>query len=61
MIDYFDFSKNDSKVFIPKSKQLKKSTTFDKFHKSTIHSSSLDKYAKYLEEVERERKKQDKE
>ena len=57
MINYFDFSKNDNKVFIPKKKHSKKSTTFDKYHKSTIHSESLDKYGKYCEEQE---KKQDK-
>ena len=53
MIDYFDFSKNDGKVFIPKAKHTKKSCTFDKFHKSIIQSTGLDNYAKHCEKMDK--------
>ena len=57
MHNYFDFSKNDNKVFIPKARHKKKiSCVFDKFHKSTIHSQGLDQYAKFCEEQDKDKK-----
>ena len=57
MFSYFDFSKDDDRVFIPKAKTIKKSCTFDKFNLSKIKSApSLDKYAKWCKENNKSKK-----
>ena len=51
MIDYFDFSQNQGKVFIPKAKHSKKKCVFDKYYESQIKEApSLEAYAKYEKE-----------
>jgi len=48
MIDYFDFSENANKVFIPKARHSEKKCVFDKFYESQIKDApSLDKYAEW--------------
>lgn len=49
-MEYFDFSKNDDRVFIPKARHAKKSCTFDKFSEIKIDSSGLENYRKWCEE-----------
>lgn len=49
-MEYFDFSKNDDRVFIPKARHPKISCTFDKFSEIKIDSPGLENYRKWCEE-----------
>ena len=58
-MEYFDFSKNDDRVFIPKARQSKASSTFDKFSDIQIDSKGLENYRKWCEENEKPMTKQE--
>ena len=49
LMEYFDFSKNDDRVFIPKARHPNISCTFDKFSDIKIDSPALDNYRKRCE------------
>lgn len=58
-MEYFDFSKNDDRVFIPKARHPKISSTFDKFSDIQIDSKCLENYTKWCEENEKPIAKQE--
>ena len=59
LMEYFDFSKNDDRVFIPKAQHPKISCTFDKFSEIKIDSPGLENYRKWCEENDKSIKQQE--